>query len=331
MSLARSLMDAYDFGRKIGDDVRSVRETGKNVAQIERESKQDMRNLQRDQFNYRKKNDERQRKVNQAKNVFEYQIASVVESMQKNNATPEQYAVFNDKVKSEYGEILSYLFGKKSNGEVNFDIGYSTIKKEPTGSSMMMITAENVEKIYPDDSVFKTDMLKQIEENGGSMLAKIDYTEDGRQDISSIPVNYYLDAFKKMGLTVTDEEDFNKYKEMIDAIYGAKKRVDQNKGDGNDKKGGKNIVENVLRELEGSNYKLKSANNPPVSNETKVTTKKDKEIVKPVDNETIVDNTKYNSQKEAEAQAKKTGVYGVYLYKNPEGRIVKGLIRNKTQ
>ena len=139
--------------------------------------------------------------------------------------------------------------------------------------------------------------------------------------------------FKKLGIEITDAKDLEKNIQIVDAILGIQKKVEQNKVDQNkvveDKEGQKNrmtFIKNMLRK----HYNLKS-DNPPVSNETKVTTKKDKEIVKPVDNEKIVDNTKYNSKKEAEAQAKKTGVYGVYLYKNPDGRIVKYRIRNKTQ
>lgn len=314
-----SLVESFLEGKE-------MRKAGKSVAQIERESKQDMRDLQRDQFNYRKKNDEIQRKVNQAKNVFEYQILPVVESMQKNNATPEQYAALNSKIKSEYGEVLTQIFGKNQNGELNFDIGYSPIKKQPTGSSMMMLNKESLEKYVSSDSPLHSILSEKIERNGGQAPFKAEYTEDGRFDLSSIGVNEYADIFKKLGLDVNEEEDFNKNKEMVDAILGIQKKVDQKtlKNNNDKPKNNKGWIEKTIEFFS-------SINNPSVSNETKVTTKNDKEIVKPVDNKTIVDNTKYNSQKEAEAQAKKTGVYGVYLYKNPEGRIVKGLIRNKTQ
>ena len=272
MSLARSLMDAYEVGQRVGDDVRSLRETGKNVAQIERESKQDMRTLQRDQFNYRKKNDERQRKDKQVENVFNHQILPVIESMRKNNATPEQYAVFNDKVKSEYGEVLAHIFGKNQYGEVNFDIGYSTMKKEHTGSSTIVLDKEGLKKyLSPEDSLWPI-IIEKIDQNGGQATFKVEYTGDDsgyKMDLSSIGINAFSDWIKSIGVELTSE-NYEKYKQIYDSYYGIQKKVDQKTLDGgsdNDKPKKEKGV------LERAKEFLHSINNPSVSNETKVTTK----------------------------------------------------------
>lgn len=312
-----SLVESFLEGKE-------MRKAGKSPAQIERESKQDMRDLQRDQFNYRKKNDEMQRKYNQGKNVLQYQIIPELESMQKNNATPEQFAAYNSKMNTDYGEILSYIFGKKPNGDVNLEIGYSPIKKQPTGSSTMMLTKESLDKFVPPDSPLHSILSEKIERNGGQVLVKAEYTKDFRLDLSSIGVNEYADTFKKLGLDVKDEKDFNKNKEMVDAILGIQKKVDQKtlKNNNDKPKKEKNWAEKTLEAIS-------SINNPSVSNETQVTTKKDKEIVKPVDNEPV-DKTIYNSWEEAKDKSTKAGIH---LYKKngkiQYGRVSEELIMEK--
>lgn len=229
MSLSRSLMDSYELGQKIGDDVRSLRETGKNVAQIERESKQDMRNLQHDQFNYRKKNDEIQRKINQGNNVLQYQIIPELERMQKNNAPPEQYVAVNEKYQSQFGEVLSYIFGKNQDGKVNFNIEYSPIEKSPKVSSMMRVTEKNVYDMYPKDTPYRRNLLKRISNNNGSMLAKVNYTEGGRYDIASMEINDYLSEAKKAGYKIESKENLSDFIDLYNVYYKAEeKKVKEN-------------------------------------------------------------------------------------------------------
>lgn len=209
---------AYDLGRKIGDDFRSIRETGKNVSQRERERKEGFLSLQKEQNLQNKKYREEKRRQEQAKNFINYQFLPMIEEDQKLGLTNEQINNKANAMIADNPEYFERFFGKNKDGKPNFYLGTNIETSEPTGKQVVRMGKDMLSK-FVDPSTVNYSLFASSIPDGGQGLFEINIDESGKYDIASLGPNFFAQQARSMNQDVSTPAKFNEFVSVVTTLY----------------------------------------------------------------------------------------------------------------
>lgn len=209
---------AYDLGRKIGDDIRSIRETGKNVGARERERKESFLRLQQEQNLQNKKYREEKKRQEQAKNFINYQFLPMIEEKQKLGLSNEQINTEANKMIANNPDSFERFFGKNKDGKPNFYLGTNIETSEPTGKQVVRMGKDMLSK-FIDPSTVNYSLFASSIPDGGEGLFEINIDESGRYDIASLGPNFFAKQARSMNQDVSTPEKFNQFVSVVTTLY----------------------------------------------------------------------------------------------------------------